>query len=393
MSWSCANSTSKYMLNSALESGYIYHEQLLDDLKIAKPLLIFCQPWFWNHLYHTIKADIEKMWWPKKWWIKRAIDIKLAMVEQGCCFHFFYDLFVLSGFRSYLGAGTVTGFVFVFTGAAPINPEIKSFMTAVMGRPMLEGCSQTETCAVGWKVHPHDLADPIHIGGIDGAIEVKLIDVPELEYSVNHKDEQGRDAPRGEILYRGASITPGYYKDEVQTAKAIDEDGWLHSGDIGMILPGRMNAMKLIDRRGHFLKLSNGKFLTPDRLEQSYKNCEGIRNVWIHGASTYGFIVAVVNVYPETYLEICKRNNLDFDGDFEKALASDEGNKAFLENLQNNVRAGTHKLMDFEVVKGVIIEPVNFLELGMYTESGKTKRRALAARYKEKLDALYKKLE
>ena len=61
MSWMCANSVSKYMLSSSVESGYIYHEQLLDDLQLAKPMTIFCQPWFWNHLYHTIKADIEKM--------------------------------------------------------------------------------------------------------------------------------------------------------------------------------------------------------------------------------------------------------------------------------------------------------------------------------------------
>jgi long-subunit acyl-CoA synthetase (AMP-forming) len=137
-SWMSANSVSKYMLNSCAESGYIYHEQLVDDLQIAKPMSIFCYPWFWNHLYQTIKADIEKMGPLKKWWIKRAINYKLGCLEQGRCFHFFYDLFVLKNFRHYLGAGVVSGFFLLFTGAAPINPEIKSFLMAIMGRPMLE---------------------------------------------------------------------------------------------------------------------------------------------------------------------------------------------------------------------------------------------------------------
>jgi long-chain acyl-CoA synthetase len=217
--------------------------------------------------------------------------------------------------------------------------------------------------------------------------------VPELEYFVTHKDEEGRPAPRGEILYRGAIPFPGYYKDEVQTAKAIDKDGWLHSGDIGMLLPGRANAMKVIDRRGNFMKLNNTKFVILDRLEQSYKNCEGIRNVWIYGSGLHGFILAVCNVYEDKYLEIAKRVGLDFDGDFEKALGSEEAQKAFLETLQKNVQTANKMIMDFEVVKGIIIEPENFMTLGMYTESGKMKRRALATRYQEKLDALYKKLD
>jgi long-subunit acyl-CoA synthetase (AMP-forming) len=159
-----------------------------------------------------------------------------------------------------------------------------------------------------------------------------------------------------------------------------------------MLLPGRANAMKLIDRRGNFLKMSNCKWVTPDRLEQSYKNCEGIKNIWIYAESLHGFILAVCNVYEDKYLDIAKRVGLDFDGDFEKALGSNEAQNVFLETLQKNVKAGNKRIMDFEIVKGIIIEPENFLTLGMFTENGKMKRRALAARYQERLDALYKKL-
>jgi long-subunit acyl-CoA synthetase (AMP-forming) len=165
-SWSCVNHVSKYILNSCAENGFIYHEQLLDDLQLAKPFIMFCQPWFWNHLYQTIKADIEKMGPWKKWWIQRAINFKLSFLEQGRCFHFFYDLFVLKNFRKYLGAGPLSGFMTLVTAAAPINPEIKSFLTAIMGRPMNEICGQTEIGGIAFGTHPHDLKDPIHVGGI-----------------------------------------------------------------------------------------------------------------------------------------------------------------------------------------------------------------------------------
>ena len=59
--------------------------------------------------------------------------------------------------------------------------------------------------------------------------EVKLTDVPEKEY-------YAKDG-KGEVCARGMNIFMGYYKDEEKTAESLDEDGWLHTGDIGMWLP------------------------------------------------------------------------------------------------------------------------------------------------------------
>merc|ERR1711935_875737 len=391
LSWNCAMSVSRYCLNSAAPSGYIHYDKLIHDFRDANPAIVFFQPWFWNHLYHTILEDIEKTWFLKRWLIKWGISVKMELLKENYVMHHFWDWLVLSHFRSYMGGTISTGFAFMVTGAAPINTNIKHFLTVVMARPMIEGYGMTEMNGSGLTTIFHDVSNQDHTGGIGPSSELKIIDVPELGYRVTNKDADGNLAPRGEVLVRGPAIFPGYCKDPEQTAKALDKDGWLHTGDIAVLCPDRNGALKLIDRKGHFFKLNTGKFITPDRLEQLYKNCKGVANFWIYGEPAWGHIVAVVNVYPAQYLEICRNAGIKGD-DWEKLFTDDQAKKVFLEELQANVKKD-NIIMDFEIVKGIIIEPETFMDLGMYTDSGKIKRRALAARYKDQIELLHKKLE
>lgn len=114
-----------------------------------------------------------------------------------------------------------------------------------------------------------------HVGGPAPCNEFKLKDVPDMKYTSKDKDVNGRPCPRGEICVRGANVIPGYYKNEEKTNEAIDEDGWLMSGDIGMILPGS-NALKIFDRKKNIFKLSQGEYVAPEKLENSLKICQSI---------------------------------------------------------------------------------------------------------------------
>ena len=120
---------------------------------------------------------------------------------------------------------------YIACGSAPISPKVIDFFKAVLSIPVLEGYGQTEACGLETLQVSSDRVAG-NVGGILPSMELKLQDVPEMEYFSTDKDENGNDMPRGEICVRGNSVIPGYYKDEEKTLESIDGEKWLHSGDI-----------------------------------------------------------------------------------------------------------------------------------------------------------------
>jgi len=90
-------------------------------------------------------------------------------------------------------------------------------------------------------------------------------------------------AEDGEILERGANLMKGYYKDPERTDEAIDEDGWFHTGDIGTLDENRM--LTITDRKKEIFKLSGGKYVAPQSVENKFKESQFIEQIMVVGAN------------------------------------------------------------------------------------------------------------
>lgn len=126
--------------------------------------------------------------------------------------HAMYDCLVFKKFRDILG-GRVRVMV---TGSAPIAKEVLDFLKIAFCVPILEGYGQTECAAPGSITWVKDPSSG-HVGPPYPALEMKLVDVPDMNYTSDDKDEHGNPTPRGEVCYKGYSCFKGYYKQPEMT--------------------------------------------------------------------------------------------------------------------------------------------------------------------------------
>ena len=171
--------------------------------------------------------------------------------------HRIADKLVYSKWRERLGGKELL----VVSGGSSIRPRIiRLFSAAKMY--IFEGYGLTETSPVIAVNNPKEMAIRIGtVGRIMDGIEVKFAD-------------------DGEILTRGACLMKGYYKDPEYTKQVIDEDGWFHTGDIGQM---EGEYLKITDRKKEIFKLSNGKYIAPQLLENAFKESVMIENIIIIG--------------------------------------------------------------------------------------------------------------
>ncbi|XP_061278843.1 long-chain-fatty-acid--CoA ligase 6 isoform X5 [Bos javanicus] len=196
---------------------------LSDDMKALHPTIFPVVPRLLNRMYDKIFSQADTPL--KRWLLEFAAKRKQAEVRSGIIRNdSIWDELFFHKIQASLG-GCVR---MIVTGAAPASPTVLGFLRAALGCQVYEGYGQTECTAGCTFTTPGDWTSG-HVGAPLPCNHIKLVDVEELNYWTSKGE--------GEICVRGPNVFKGYLKDPERTKEALDDDGWLHTGDIGKWLP------------------------------------------------------------------------------------------------------------------------------------------------------------
>ncbi len=250
---------------------------------------------------------------------------------------------------------------YLMSGGAPLPTEINRFLSAAEV-PIVEGYGLTEAAPV--------VAVNLH----NGRTRIGTVGLP-------LKHIQVEIAPDGELLLRGPNIMKGYYKLEAETKEAIDENGWLHTGDIAKIdVEGYISNT---DRKKEIIVLSGGKNVSPAYDEGKLTGDKFISQACVIGDRRKHLAALIVPDY-ENLVDFLKDNHLDPKN--ADALAKSKELKTF---VQGRVREINKQLSDVEaVVAFTIVSPLT-QENGELTPSLKVRRKIVQAHFKDQIDSMY----
>jgi len=232
---------------------------LIEDLQACRPTVLPAAPRVLNKIYDKIHGGIAVAGGFKKKLFDAAVATKVHnLVTNGELKHGLYDRLIFNKIKKGLGMDQLRMLV---SGSAPLSKPVMLFYRIFLGVPVVEGYGQTEAAAATSVTHPDDMTTAGHVGSPNRSCEVVLVDVPEMGYLHSDTDHKGQPCQgRGEIWVRGPLVFKGYYKEPEKTREAVDEDGWLHSGDIGLWTT--QGQLQIIDRKKNIFKLSQGGTLS-----------------------------------------------------------------------------------------------------------------------------------
>ncbi|KAF4991754.1 hypothetical protein FDECE_13930 [Fusarium decemcellulare] len=363
---------------------------LVDDMKILHPTGFISVPRLFNRFNSAIRTATIEADGVRGALSRRVISTKKANMRaapgKASNTHFLYDRIWTPKVKAAVGLENAHSMV---SGSAQLDPDVQDFLRAAFANHFAQGFGMTETYAVGTIQARGDFTTG-NIGGPMPCVELCLESVPEFDYTVDDKPN-----PRGELLLRGPVIFREYYKNEEETRKTLDPDGWFHSGDIAEI--DKMGRFKIIDRKKNVLKLAQGEYISPERIENVYMGSTNlITMAYVHGDGTQSSLVGIFGIDVENFAPFASKILQETIAPSEvaalRSAANDPKVKAkFLKLLDDIGRR--HKFNSFERVRNVHLDIDPFtIDNGLFTPTLKLKRPQTAKAFREHIDRMYEEL-
>ncbi|RDB21311.1 Long chain acyl-CoA synthetase 7, peroxisomal [Hypsizygus marmoreus] len=356
--------------------------RLLEDAQILKPNFFPSVPRVLNRVYQAamVGGNVPGL---KGALFRKAVQVKLDRLHTtGDSKHAFWDKLVFRKIQAVLGGKLEL----VTSGSAPISAEVLDFLKIAFACEVFEGYGMTENCATCAKAWPNDPTSSGTVGPPQPVNEVKLVDVPAMGYTSDDKPN-----PRGELCIRGANCFSVYYKDEKNTKETVDDEGWVHSGDVAEI--DEVGRIKIIDRVKNIMKLAQGEYVALEKIENLYSSSPVIAQIYVHGDSLQSYLVAVIIPDPAQLSVVASKvlgtsiTAADL-GELADVCKDNRVNQHVLDILTKEAKR--NGLKGFETIKRIHLSLDPFtIEDGTMTPTMKIRRKDAYTKFKVELDRLY----
>ncbi|KAL8963453.1 MAG: hypothetical protein Q9193_000285 [Seirophora villosa] len=378
------------MLWAGVAIGYFHGDilALVDDMKELRPTAFISVPRLYNRYAGAVRAATTAQPGLKGRIARHIVNTKLAALQDpesssATNKHFIYDRLWGRKVGAALGLDRAKTMV---TGSAPLDPTLQTFLRVILGNNFVQGYGLTETYAISLGQAAGDMTVG-NCGAVAPVSELCLADVPDMEYLSTDKPH-----PRGELLIRGNSLFSGYYRGEEETGKAMLPDGWFCTGDIASI--DDKGRFRIIDRRKNVLKLAQGEYISPERIENIYlSHLTFLAQAYVHGDSVQTCLVAIFGVLPELFApfasNVLGRSISAQDTQaISAACQNSKIRKAVVKELDKVGRK--NKFAGYEKVKNcyLYLDPFT-IDNELLTPTLKLKRPQTANIFRRQLDELY----
>ncbi len=270
-------------------------DTLMTDMREVQPTIVQGVPRIWERIHAAVMVRLASASFLKKAntmvWLAAARWIGRTLVKREGrhtvatrVVLFLGNLFLYRSLRERVGLRRVRHGV---SAAAPIAPEILEFFLGI-GVPLYEAYGMTENAAIATANPP----DAMKLGTVG-------IPYPDTELSL--------DPETGEILVRHPGVFAGYWNNPEATASTIDQEGWLHTGDVGEWVDG--THIRIVDRIKDIIITSGGKNISPSEIENSLKASPFIKEAIIIGERRK-YLTALIGIDFEVTSEWAQRKKI-----------------------------------------------------------------------------------